>query len=78
MELRADGLRGELTQERPDFYRRSDHADRGFFAAAGPGIGARGDIGTVDVLDLAPTFQALLGRPPTARMTGAPIRSLLA
>jgi hypothetical protein len=69
---------GELTQKRPDFYRRSDHADRGFFAAAGPGIAARGDIGAVDVLDLAPTFQALLGRPPTARMSGAPIRPLLA
>jgi predicted AlkP superfamily phosphohydrolase/phosphomutase len=69
---------GELTQERPDFYRRSDHADRGFFAAAGPGIAARGKIGAVDVLDLAPTFQALCGRAPTARMTGAPIRPLLA
>jgi predicted AlkP superfamily phosphohydrolase/phosphomutase len=69
---------GELTQERPDFFRRSDHSDRGFFAAAGPGIAARGEIGAVDVLDLAPTFQALLGRPPTARMTGAPIRSFLA
>jgi predicted AlkP superfamily phosphohydrolase/phosphomutase len=68
---------GELTQERPDFYRRSDHADHGFFAAAGPGIAARGEIDAVEVLDLAPTFQALLGRPPTARMTGAPIRSLL-
>ncbi len=69
---------GELTQERPDFYRRSDHSDRGFFAAAGPGIASKGEIGAVDVLDLAPTFQALLGRPPAARMTGAPIGSLLA
>ena len=69
---------GELTQGRPDFYRRSDHSNSGFFAASGPGIPARGEIGTVDVLDLAPTFLALLGRPPSARMTGAPIRSILA
>ena len=69
---------GELTQGRPDFYRRSDHSNSGFFAASGPGIPTRGEIGTVDVLDLAPTFLALLGSPPSARMTGAPIRSILA
>ena len=69
---------GELKQGRPDFYRRSDHSNSGFFAASGPGIPPRGEIGSVDVLDLAPTFLALLGRPPAARMTGAPIRGILA
>jgi len=69
---------GELVQEKPDFYRRSDHSGQGFFAAAGPAIAARGNIGEVDVLDLSPTFLALIGVPATARMAGRPIRSLLA
>lgn len=69
---------GELVQGKPDFFRRSDHCRSGFFAAAGPSIAARGDIGEVDVLDLSPTFLALIGEPPAERMTGRPIRSLLA
>ena len=64
---------GELVQDRPDFYRRSDHGRQGFFAAAGPRIAARGDLGEVDILDLAPTFLALLGEPPATRMRGRPI-----
>jgi predicted AlkP superfamily phosphohydrolase/phosphomutase len=69
---------GELTQERPDFYRRSDHSGSGFFAAAGPGILPNGEIGDVDVLDLAPTLLALRGASPGARMRGRPIEALLA
>jgi predicted AlkP superfamily phosphohydrolase/phosphomutase len=64
---------GELVQDRPDFYRRSDHGKHGFFAAAGPGIAARGNVGEVDVLDLAPTFLALLGESSVARMRGRPL-----
>ena len=70
--------RGELHQGKPDFYRRSDHGAQGFFAAAGPAITSRGNVGEVDVLDLSPTFLGLIGEPPTARMTGRPIRSILA
>lgn len=64
---------GELVQNRPDFYRRSDHGRQGFFAAVGPEIAARGDVGEVDLLDLAPTMLALLGEPPAARMQGRPL-----
>jgi predicted AlkP superfamily phosphohydrolase/phosphomutase len=69
---------GELVQGKPDFFRRSDHCRSGFFAAAGPSIAARGDVGEIDVLDLAPTFLALIGEPPAERMTGRPLRSLFA
>lgn len=68
---------GELVQGKPDFFRRSDHSSRGFFAAAGPAIAALGDIGEVDVIDLAPTFLALIAEPPARRMAGRPIRSML-
>lgn len=69
---------GELTQDRPDFYRRSDHSRHGFFAAAGPGIRARGEAGEIDVLDLTPTFLALLGASSSSRMRGRPVEALLA
>ena len=61
---------GELVQERPDFYRRSDHGRHGFLAAAGPGIAARGAIGEIDVLDVAPTLLELLGEPLLPGMRG--------
>jgi hypothetical protein len=53
----------ELVQKRPDFYRVSDHGSQGFVAAAGPDIAAGTELGEVSVLDLAPTFLSLLGRP---------------
>jgi predicted AlkP superfamily phosphohydrolase/phosphomutase len=68
--------RGEIRQARPDFYRRSDHGEQGFFAAAGPAIARAGEVGEVDLLDLAPTFLALTGAAPAPRMTGRPIRAL--
>jgi len=55
--------RAELMQQRPEFYRRSDHSSKGFIAAAGPAIQGQGDIGDVSVLDLVPTFLFLMGRP---------------
>ena len=70
--------RAELTQDRPDFYRRSDHSSRGFFAATGPGLGATGEIAEpLDVLTFAPTFMALLGLDSPSNMKGRPAPALL-
>jgi predicted AlkP superfamily phosphohydrolase/phosphomutase len=69
--------KAELTQEKPEFFRDSEHTDHGFFAAAGPAIQTRGQIADVDVLDLAPTFLALLGEPKPEQMTGQIIEELL-
>jgi arylsulfatase A-like enzyme len=49
----------------------------GFIAAHGPAIGGRGDLGEVDLLDLAPTFLTLMGLPPPETMGGCPINALL-
>jgi predicted AlkP superfamily phosphohydrolase/phosphomutase len=62
--------RAELFQKKPEFFRDSEHTDRGFFAAAGPAIRARGRLADVDVLDLAPTFLDLLGKRPPDQMPG--------
>lgn len=69
---RATHPKGELTQTRPEFYRGSDHSARGFCAFAGPDVARRGDLGEVSLLDLAPTFLALLGEPPADEMAGRP------
>ena len=66
--------RAELVQRKPDFFRNSDHSGFGFVAAAGPSIGNVGPLtDTVSVLDLAPTFLSLLGRPAPGRLTGSVI-----
>lgn len=41
--------------------RTGDHRPEGLFFAQGPAISARGDIGTVNAVDFAPTFAAFLG-----------------
>ncbi len=69
--------RCELTQGRPDFFRRSDHSSAGFVAAAGPGIRRGAALGEVEVLDLAPTFLALLGEAPSPEMGGRVLTALL-
>jgi predicted AlkP superfamily phosphohydrolase/phosphomutase len=69
--------RCELTQGQPDFFRRSDHSSAGFVAAAGPGIRRGAALGEVDVLDLAPTFLALLGEAPTPEMGGRVLETLI-
>ncbi|MBA2646409.1 MAG: alkaline phosphatase family protein [Pyrinomonadaceae bacterium] len=63
----------ELTQKEPEFFRDNDHTQRGFIAAAGPGIHARGALPDISLLDLAPTFLALLGEPRPPEMTGKSI-----
>jgi predicted AlkP superfamily phosphohydrolase/phosphomutase len=70
--------RAEIVQRRPDFFRRSDHSREGFVAAAGPSIRALGGPAEVDVLDLAPTFLALLGITPPDRLKGRVLTQLLA
>ena len=52
--------RGDIRQEKPEFFRDSDHSRGGFFAAAGPAI-ARGSLGTISPTDLAPLFLSLMG-----------------
>ncbi|HKY61043.1 MAG TPA: alkaline phosphatase family protein [Gemmatimonadota bacterium] len=65
--------RGELHQHRPGYCPDSQEKLFGFVAAAGPAIPAAGDVGEIDLLDLAPTFLALLGRSAPPGMRGRPL-----
>jgi hypothetical protein len=58
---------GAITQDTPDYLRGNEHTHYGLFAAAGPAVKARGELGNISILDLAPTCLALLGQdiPPT-------------
>lgn len=69
--------KAELTQKRSEFFRDSDHIHRGFVAGAGPAIQEHGRIGNVEVLDLAPTFLALLGEPKCEQMNGNIIKDFI-
>ncbi|HYO45828.1 MAG TPA: hypothetical protein VEY33_03985, partial [Gemmatimonadota bacterium] len=62
--------RAVLVQEDLDYERGSHHSREGFVAAAGPGVSRLGDRGEIDVLDLAPTFLALMNEAAPADMTG--------
>lgn len=66
----------ELRQQKPEFYRDSDHSHNGFIAAAGPSIQGRGAIADVSLLDLAPTFLSLIAEPIPERLKGKPIEAL--
>ncbi|WP_017715767.1 alkaline phosphatase family protein [Kamptonema formosum] len=68
--------KAELRQQKPEFYRDSDHSHNGFIAAAGPSIQRRGAIADVSLLDLAPTFLSLMGEPIPDKMTGQPLEAL--
>ena len=59
-----------LRQEKPEFFRGSDHNQNGFMAAVGPDIQAKGNIGEVALRDLAPTFLSLLGHDVPNTMPG--------
>jgi predicted AlkP superfamily phosphohydrolase/phosphomutase len=63
--------RAVLRQKDLFFNRDTRHDLCGFFAAAGPGIGARGRIGELSVLDVAPTCLRMLGQPAPPEMRGA-------
>jgi predicted AlkP superfamily phosphohydrolase/phosphomutase len=51
----------------PNWFRSSFHNDKGWYAAAGPSIGARGRAETLDALELAPLFLSLLGAETSSR-----------
>jgi len=68
--------RAELKQN-PDPIRDSGHSDFGFVAAMGPGIRTAGNIGEVQMLNLAPTFLTLLKEPIPPEMKGRPEDLLL-
>lgn len=53
--------RAELRQERPEFFRESDHTEAGWLAMAGPQVTRRGAQPAVDVLAVAPTLLRLVG-----------------
>ena len=73
---RVEHPRTTLTQEPPEHFFNSQEKLEGFFAVAGPDIHARGDIGQVSGLDLAPTFLHLLGEPVPQEMDGTVIERL--
>ncbi len=64
--------KGELVGFPPEIFRGSDHSRSGFVALAGPSVRSR-PIGDVSLLDLAPTFLALIGEPAPAEMPGKPL-----
>jgi len=68
--------RAELTQLPPEFFRGTEHRPDGFLAACGPAVCGRGDLGALQVLDLAPTFLRLLGLGPGLGMGGQPVAAL--
>ena len=68
--------RGVLSQAEPPYLRGNEHTHEGLLIASGPSIGARGAIGDVSILDLAPTFLELLGAQSDA-LAGRPLAKLL-
>ncbi len=73
---RVQHPQGEIVQSQCEFHRGSDHSQFGFVAAAGPAIENNGDLGEVSLLDLTPTFLALLGQPPAEELAGKVLSSI--
>ena len=67
--------RGEIRQAMPRYCPDSYHSLEGLFAAAGPSVARAGDLGAIDLLDVAPTCLGLLGVPPPAVMGGRDVLS---
>jgi predicted AlkP superfamily phosphohydrolase/phosphomutase len=55
-----DGMGRRVVQTRPDRW-AAENTPTGIFLAAGPDIGPRGDIGEIDIRDIAPTILAAHG-----------------
>jgi len=68
--------RAELVQAQPDHCPSNQEKLAGFFLGTGPAFRARGDLGEISLLDLAPTFLTLLGAPIPDCMTGRPLTRL--
>ena len=69
--------RGVLRQEPPAYFRDSYHSLDGLAIFGGPSIRASSGPVTVDLLDLAPTFLALLETPAPREMTGTPSNAIV-
>ncbi|HVT89444.1 MAG TPA: hypothetical protein VHD56_11370 [Tepidisphaeraceae bacterium] len=67
--------KGEIRQNKPEWYRPSDHTQHGFIAAAGPAFSERGVQNDVLIPDLAPTFLSLLNLPIPSDLQGRPLFS---
>ncbi len=74
---RVDHPQATLVQPRPHYCPDSQEQLTGFFALAGPSVAAKGNIGRIEVLDLAPTFLGLMGHGAPLEMTGKPRTDLL-
>jgi predicted AlkP superfamily phosphohydrolase/phosphomutase len=74
---RATHPRAEIVAYPPEIVRSNDHSRSGLVAMAGPSIRREGALGEVSLLDLAPTFLALMGAPTAACMTGTPLPVLV-
>jgi len=59
-----------LQQEKPEFFRGSDHNQAGFMVAAGPNIQNQEAIANIPLRDLAPTFLTLMEQSVPATMPG--------
>lgn len=68
--------RAELHQHRPGYCPDSQEKLYGFVAGAGPAIPPVGDVGQIDLLDLAPTFLSLLEHSASPEMRGRPIAAI--
>ena len=65
-----------VEQQRQRYNRDSFHSTVGFVAAAGPSVQRRGDLGPLDLLDLAPTWLTMMGEPVPGHLTGRPVDML--
>ena len=77
MLTRVSHPRATLVQPQPGYCPDSQEKLTGFLAAAGPSVRPCGDLGEVDLLDLAPTFLRLLGCDAGMPLRGRPLPTLL-
>ena len=69
--------KAELVQQKLGYHRDSYHSLNGFVAAMGPSISQRGTLEEVDLLDLAPTFLALMGEQIPQEMSGKVLEAII-
>ncbi len=66
-----------LVQKKPQYCPINQEKLSGFFAACGPSIPNHGDIGGVSLLDLAPTFLALMDEVNLESLSGKAIQTVV-